>query len=135
MSFIKTLEFKLRGGARNRKTLRHRRALGQHAGKIGRSPDAREIDAAVMKAIGIHQSRNQAKRQVIAIHRVRGEQRPTGLKLDGPEAVEFDRGLPFPGKGSIRELGRDMKAQWRVDVPVSRGLEYSRPTKTNRDPP
>ena len=122
---IKTLEYELGRGARDRKALRHRRALRQHAGKIRLRPERREIDAAVVKAIGIHQARDQAKRQFVAIYGMGGEQRPAGLKLDGPEAVELDRGLPCLRKRRVRELGRDMKAQGRARMSRCRGLRNS----------
>ena len=57
-----------------------------------------------METVGIHQSGDQAKRQIVPIDGMGSKQRPAGLKLDGPEAVEFDRGLPVPCKGSIRIL-------------------------------
>src|SRR5258708_25695925 len=66
VSLVEALEFELRCGARDRETLRHRRALPQHSRKIRLQPDRREIDATVMKTIGIHQARNQTKRQVAA---------------------------------------------------------------------
>src|SRR3981081_4022289 len=100
-----TFEYEFRRGARNRKTLRHRRTFRQHARKFRLGPDRREINAAVMKAIGVHQAGDQAKRQLVAIERVRGEQRPAGLQLDGPETVELDGGLSLPCKWRIRKLG------------------------------
>src|SRR5260370_15362685 len=111
MNRVEALEFELRGGARHREALRHRRTLGQDSRKLRLHPDRRKVDPAVMKAIGIHQSRDQAKRQIVAVHRVSGKQRPAGLELDGPETVEFQRGPPAASEGRIRQLGLDMKAQ------------------------
>ena len=74
MRFVEAFEFELWCFARDRKALRHRRAPRQHSGKIRPGPDRRKVDSAVVKAIGIHQSRNQAKRQVVAIDRMGGEQ-------------------------------------------------------------
>jgi hypothetical protein len=107
---IEALEFQVRCGARHREALRHGRAFRQHAGKVRLCPDRREIDAAVMEAIGIHQSRDQAKRQIVPVDGMGGKQRPAGLEFDGPEAVELERGLAFFGKRRFCELRRDMKA-------------------------
>src|SRR3981081_120917 len=122
VNLIKTLEFERWSRARNGKALRHRRALWQHSRKIGLRPDTREIDAAVMKAIGIDQSRNQTKRQPIAIHGVGGEQRPAGLELDGPKTVEFERRLAPSCKRRIRKLRGDVKAQGRAGMSRGRRL-------------
>src|ERR1700734_3948157 len=85
------LQFEIR--AWYRKDLRHRRALRQHAGKIRLGPDCGEIDAAVVEQICIHQSRDQAKRKIVAVDGMRCKQRPSAFEFDGPEAVELDRGL------------------------------------------
>ena len=74
--------------------------LGSTPEKSGCRPDRRKIDAAVVKAIGIDQPRDQAKRQVVAVDRMGGKQRPAGLELDGPEAVEFERGLRRSANGA-----------------------------------
>src|SRR5260221_13737979 len=105
MWLVEAFEFELWCFARDREALRRRCAPRQHSGKIRLGPDRRKVDSAVVKAIGIHQSRDQAKRQVVAIDRMGGEQRPAGLELDGPETVEFDGGLPVLCKGRIGKLG------------------------------
>src|SRR5262249_32700891 len=96
MHVIERLEYELRTLARHGKTLRHRRALRQHAGKVRRGPDRREIDAAVMKAVGVDEARNRTERQVVAIDRMSREQGPAVVAFDGPEAIELDRGCVAP---------------------------------------
>src|SRR5260370_39530325 len=67
MRLVEAFEVELWRFTRHRKARRHRRAPRQHPGKIRPGPDRRKVDSAIVKAIGIHQSRDQAKRQVVAI--------------------------------------------------------------------
>src|SRR5712672_2765963 len=90
VGIIKGLEHELRRFTRYGKTLRHRRALFENAGKIGLCPYGRKVDAAVVKSVGVDQTRNEAEWQIIAVDGMRCEQRPAGLELDGPETVELD---------------------------------------------
>src|SRR5487761_2022081 len=122
VNLVKALEHELRGGARHREDLRHRRTLRQHAAKIRLRPDTRKIDPAVVNAIGVDESRDQSERQIVAIDGMGSKQRPAGFKLDGPEAVEFDCGLPAFCKWRPCKLRRDMKAQGSAGMPWSRWL-------------
>src|ERR1700757_4062435 len=108
MRVIKAFEDELRGLARHRKALRNRRPLREHAGKITRRPHGWKIDAAIVEKIGIDQPRDQAEWQIVAIDGMGGEQRPAGLELDRPEAVELDGGFSV-GKRRIRKLRGGMK--------------------------
>src|SRR3979490_803959 len=116
MRLIETFEFKLRGVARHRKDLRNRRALRQHAGELRFRPDRRKIDAAIVETIGVDQSRDRAKWQIVAVDGMGCKQRPAWLEFDGPEAVELDRRLSISRERRIRKLCRDMKTQGSAGV-------------------
>ena len=73
--------------------------------------------ANVVEAIGIDQSGNQVKRQIIAIDGMGRKQRPAWLYLDGPETVELDGGLRALGKRRARKLRGDVKAERRARMP------------------
>src|SRR5579871_1151730 len=113
MGVIKTLEHELRRLARDRKTLRDRRTLCEHAREVRVFPYGRKIDAAVMKAIGIDQPRDQAKWKVVAIDGMGRKQRPARLELDRPKTVELDRRLAV-GEWRVWKLRGGMKTERRA---------------------
>ena len=77
--------------AGDRETLRNRRSRRQNALETLVGPGGGKQDSDRVEAIGIDHAGQRAERQVVAIDRMRGEQRIAGFEFDGPEAVELDQ--------------------------------------------
>ena len=76
MHCVKHFEFELVIATRNGEALRDRRALLQDAGKLCRRPNSRKVDAAIVKAIGIDETSDQAERKIVTVDRVCRKKRP-----------------------------------------------------------
>ena len=86
------------------------------AGRVrGVGPDRWKVDADIDETIGIDKTGDEPERQVVAVDRVHRHQRPAGVELDRPEAVELDRRARAVG-----QLLWHMKAQRRTRVRVQR---------------
>ena len=114
-----SLELKLERLAQNREALRDRGASGQHAFEIRIRPNGGKQDADIGEAVAIHDSGQQAKRQIYPVHWMRGEERIARLELDRPEAVEFhDRNV-----GIVKRRPSHLRWNMKADLGARVGFD------------